>query len=223
MTENPYQSPGDDDPPADRPIGLRSWQVPFIIAAICGTALAVLVYCVPHDIIFPDRGIGFFGLCFGLVGGVLVMDVFVCGLVVFEWWRTGSPPELTLEPLIPCAERRARYRAWKERPQLDDDAFYETFYADSGIAKEIVIGVRREFQAVLDRSLAGVRPSDDMSLADPELDAADLYDRLDKAFAISIPWRRGKLNIDDLTFNSLVRLVTNCKRGPKGQQVPAEL
>jgi hypothetical protein len=209
VSENPYQSPGEDDLPADRPIGLRSWHVPFIIAAVCGAGLAVIFGVVPRGTIFSAMpGMGFLRICLALLAGVLVMDIFVCGLVIFEWWRTGEPPELSFEPLIPCAERRALYRAWKERPQLDDDQFYSAYYAETDIAREIVTRTRRELQTILGRSLAGVHPKDDMSLSDPELDFADVFDRFDKVFHITIPWRTGEIDIDG-SFDSLVRLVVN--------------
>ena len=210
MIENPYQSPGENAPPADGPIiGLHSYHVPFIIAAACGIALAVIFSAVPREVIFPaGRGVGFFGACLGFIFGTLAFDIPVCGLVIWEWWRTGEPPKLNFEPLVDPAETRALRRTLKQRPHLDDETFYRSFYSNSGVSKETVLGVRREMQSMLGRSLAGVHPGDDMGVLEPEVDFADLLDELADAFEIVIPWWKGEIDIDG-SFDSLVRLVAD--------------
>jgi hypothetical protein len=221
--ENPHQSPTAPEAPPDQlRTGLRSYHVPFLIAAVCGVALAVISNT------FVDQNT--FAICFAVILTILVFDLLVCGLVLWELMHTGESPELNLEPLFPSAKRRALYRAWKERPQLDDDDFYGTFYADSGIARNVVVGVRREMQRIFERSLAGVQPGDDVLRAEPEMDFADVFDELAEAFDIVIPWRTGEVSYNgdgELSFNgtfgSLVRLIAACmeRKGVTGS--PAQL
>jgi hypothetical protein len=222
--ENPHQSPTEPETLPDQlRTGLRSYHVPFLIAAVCGVALAVA-----SNIRFVSQSA--YAVCFVAATVILIYDVPVCGWVLWCYLSTGEPPKLNFEPLFPSAERRALYRAWKERPQLDDDDFYGTFYADSGIARNVVVGVRREMQRIFERSLAGVQPGDDVLRAEPEMDFADVFDELAEAFDIVIPWRTGEVSYNgdgELSFNgtfgSLVRLIAACmeRKGVTGS--PAQL
>jgi hypothetical protein len=195
---NPYQSPSDERV-GENAMGIRSYHIPFLIAAFC-VSTVVGALCLPGLPKEWRAGIG------GIAAAVLVYALPTCILVVWEWFRTGEMPELNLEPLVPCTERRMLYKAWRERRQLDDKTFYEVFYATSGISPEIIKGVRRELESILGMSLAGVHPGDDISLADPELDFADVFDRFDRAFKINTPLRTRE-SPTDATFDSLVRFV----------------
>jgi hypothetical protein len=225
--DNPYQAPSEAETPNPPTTGLRSHHVPFVIAAVCGLALAVT-----SNISFVNQRA--YAVCFVAATVILIYDVPVCLWVLWFYLNTGEPPKLNFEPLYPTAERRALLRdcerrqqellrAWKERPQLDDEAFYRAFYADSGIARWIAVRVRREMQKMLGRSLAGVHPGDDLELAEPEIDFADVFDRLARLFRIVIPWRTGavsyKANSEipfDGTFDSLVRVVAACQARKDG-------
>lgn len=78
MTENPYQSPGEDDRPADGfVIGLRWYHLPFIIALACGLALAVI-----FQITFANER--HFAGCVAICVAILLIDVPVCGLLLWE-------------------------------------------------------------------------------------------------------------------------------------------
>lgn len=81
MSDNPYQSPRDDSLLADEPGGgLRSDRVPFIIAAACGLALAVVC-----NMTFVDQEV--FAICVGVIGAILVFDLQVCVLMIWRWRR----------------------------------------------------------------------------------------------------------------------------------------
>jgi hypothetical protein len=210
VSENPYQTPASDAVPAERPSFRLHWyHVPFIVAVVCVIALVIAYNIVPRDARLAKPGLDFFAICFGIIGAISVFDLAVCGWILWQWWRTGEPPQLSLEPLFDSAETRALYRAWRERPQLDDDAFYDKCYADSGIAKQVVSDVRREMQNILGRSLDGIHPADDLETAAPELDFADVFYRFEKDLHIVIPWRTTKIDFD-FTFDSLVRLIADC-------------
>jgi hypothetical protein len=198
---NPYQPPSvvDVDQDDQHRVGIRSYHVPFLIAAVC-IPLAVAAYTQPE---LPRDWRAAIG---GVASMFLIFDLPVCLLVFWEWMRAGEMPDLNFEPLLPCAERRELYQRWRERPQLADAAFYQTFYAESGFPCETVYGVRREIESIVGRSLAGVHPGDDMGLADVEIDFADVFFRFDRVFKVTIPWRTMAPTID-LTFDSLVRLV----------------
>ncbi|MGH7137883.1 MAG: hypothetical protein ACREHD_19205 [Pirellulales bacterium] len=199
MTENPYQSPGDDALTVDEPaVVLRWYHLPFVIAAAGGIALAVIC-----NMTFVNER--HFAASVAACAGILAVDLPVCGLLLWEWWRTGEPPKFYWESPFDT-EARALRRTLKQRPPLDDDAFYAAFYADSGIPKEIVIAVMRELQKMLGRSLAGVHPHDNMGVLEPEMDFADVLDVLADTFEVEIAWRTGEVNIDG-TFDSLLRLV----------------
>lgn len=208
MTDNPYQSP-DEALPIDRAVlGLHWYHLPFIVAAVCGLALAVIA-----NMTFVSQND--FALCVTLAFAILVVDLPLCGLLLWEWCRTGEPPKFYLEHPF-NAECRALRRALDRRLPLDDEAFYATFYANSGVAKDVVIGVRREMRKMLGRLVARVHPQDDLGLLEPYVDFADVFDELGDTFAIVIPWRTGAIDIDG-TFDSLVRLIADCvERRDKG-------
>jgi hypothetical protein len=180
VSDNPYQSPSDDTLSAELwTIGLRWYHVPFLIALACGVAVAV-TYCVNFQ--HPKV----FAACLAICGIILLYDLPVCGIVLCEWRRTGEAPKFSFMSLF-GAESRALRRTLQQRPPLDDDTFYVTYYADSGITQEIVVGVRRELQRMLGHCLAGVYPSDRMSTLEPDADCADIFDELAEAFSIVIP------------------------------------
>lgn len=58
----------------------------------------------------------------GCLGVVFVVALPLCLLIL-----VGYPP-MTLSPLIPSATERARWRELRDRPLLDDAAFYQRFY-----------------------------------------------------------------------------------------------
>jgi hypothetical protein len=179
---------------------LCSFHIPFVAAAIC--VVALFVTC---NVTFahPDRA----AFWRGFVALLLTVDIGVCGWVLWQSCRTGEPAELNLFGESP--EMRAMWRLWRERPQLNDDEFYRTFYADSGIAKDVVIAVRREWISIFGKEAIGTYPGDNLETAAPELDFADVFYRFEKDLDVVIPWRTGNIDFD-FTFDSLVRLVANC-------------
>jgi len=177
---------------------------PFVIAVVFGLP-AVWIF-----IFRPDWGDWEY-VVFGVCGAVLVFDLPVCILILI-----GRPPAMTLAPLFPSSEQKAFHRNLRQRPALDDDAFYDRFYSGSGIAKEIVIRIRKELKRALGLNLGGVRPDDNVALAYDDIDFADVLWRLSRTFDVHIPQDACWDEIDG-TFDSLVRYVAKHKAGPDKQ------
>ena len=110
---------------------------------------------------------------------------------------------MNLSPLFRTKEERAKWREMRQRPMLSDDEFYERFYADTGIAKEIPVRLRRIYatQLAMDR----VWPADKATECDSELDLAELLAEVEEAFNLEVSDEEAlKLNE---SFDSIVRLV----------------
>jgi hypothetical protein len=73
----------------------------------------------------------------GILSVVLVITLLIGLGALME-----SPLEITLDPLIPSAERRACWREMRQRPDLTDGEFYQRFCRDSGIPEEILLRLR---------------------------------------------------------------------------------
>src|SRR6516165_3794150 len=91
------------------------------------------------------------------------------------------------------------------RPQLDDRAFYQAHYADSGIPEDIPIRVRKVYVEQLGDCWKGVRPGDNVGEICPDVDLAELLYEVEDEFGIKIP-------IEDMkkmygTFDAIVRYI----------------
>ena len=66
---------------------------------------------------------------------------------------------------------------WKlrHRPKLSDDQFYEAFYAESGIPRELPAQLRSRCESILGVDLGALRPNDSLYQAEPEADLADVF------------------------------------------------
>jgi hypothetical protein len=194
---NPYESPVTPVPPRLDPRA-RTALIPFLIAVPSILVAALLWFWQP----FP---LGYISIAIGVIGAILAFDLPVCALVVFEWLRTGQPPELSLSPLIPSREEREFRRILRTRPKLNDDDFYATFYSDSPIPKSLVVQLRKSLECAFGLDFGALQPTDNLILADPELDWADIVFRLNREFGIRLTNEMfGKF---DGTFDSLVALV----------------
>lgn len=220
MSDNPSQTPADHALPAGRPSFRLHWyHVPFIIAVVCGVALAVTARA-------TSANMKVFVPCSAILCAILIFDLVACAYVIMEWRRTGKPPSFTDQFLVyfgflEAPQTRAMWRLWRERPQLGDDEFYDLFYTNSGIAKEVVTAVRREWLSIFGKEAMGTYPSYDLETAAPELDFADVFYRFEKDLHVVIPWRTAKVDFD-FRFDSLVRLVADCKANRYPVPLPAD-
>lgn len=171
----------------------------FAIAVICGATLAWLSYV--HSAAGRN---GLFGsgpvqtALFVILVIVLVVDLPVCFLIVIR-----KPPIMTLSPLIPSAEERANWKRLKQRELLDDDAFYERFYAGTDIPKEIPLCLRRLYAEEL--QMDEVWPEDNAVEFDGELDFGDVLDRAERDFGVR--FTEEEIRQIDGSFGSVVKLV----------------
>jgi hypothetical protein len=138
---------------------------------------------------------------------ILFCDLPACLLVIVEWWRRGEPPEIvmSLSPLFPSPAEREFRRSLAERTQLNDDAFYDAFYAKSEMPRQIPIRIREMLQDAIGIDFGGLRPDDDLVVASDELDWADIFYRVQREFSVSIP--KEAWSEFDGTFDSLVKMV----------------
>lgn len=182
---------------------MRSYHLPFVVAAVCIVALAVVAntsFGNPHRAVWLS-----------VITAILILDVPIAVWVIWHWYRTGEPPQFDSNLLGESPGTRAMWRLWRERPQLDDEAFYQTFYADSDVPKDVVIAVRREWiSSIYGKEAIGMYPGDNLGVAAPELDFADVLYRMEKELHVVIPWQTCKIDFD-FTFDSLIRLVADCK------------
>ena len=98
-------------------------------------------------------------------------------------------------------------RELEARPQLDDQAFYEAHYADSGIPEDIPIRIRNVYVVQLGDCWRGVRPGDNACDAYPDLDFAELLYEIEDEFGIKIPDE--DMRKMDGTFDNGVRYVAS--------------
>lgn len=110
---------------------------------------------------------------------------------------------MNLSPLFRTKEERSKWREMRQRPLLSDDEFYQRFYADTGIAKEILVRIRHIYatQLAMDR----VWPADKATEFDSELDLAELLVEVEEEFKVEVSDDEA-LKLDG-SFDSLVRLV----------------
>ncbi|HEY2253879.1 MAG TPA: hypothetical protein VGH74_22545 [Planctomycetaceae bacterium] len=114
------------------------------------------------------------------------------------------------ESEIPESER-AYSAQLQQRAKLNDDEFYEAFYAETGIPKHIPIRLRTLLQKnIMGDDLSALHPNDNLALIYDGLDFADVLYRVGKEFELTIPLTvcKSKLHADgeiDGTFDSVVR------------------
>ncbi len=179
----------------------RTWiaLIPFAIALLAVPA------CVLLSKFAPRHGVA--GWVWIALFAILFCDLSACLLVVVEWWRRGEPPEIvmSLSPLFPSPAEREFRRSLAERTQLNDDAFYDAFYAKSEMPRQIPIRIREMLQDAIGIDFGGLRPDDDLVVASDELDWADIFYRVQREFSVSIP--KEAWSEFDGTFDSLVKMV----------------
>jgi hypothetical protein len=172
--------------------------IPFVLAGIAFIAATAAFFVTGWS-----RNVGAI-LC-GVSGAVLVFDIPVCVWVLIDWIRTGQPPELNLSPLIPSREEREFHRRLRERPKLNDDEFYETYFAAANVPREVPVRLRRLLENEIGLDLGGVHPDDNLTWADSELDFADVLYLVEDEFHVAI--RIEGFAFEDCTLGSLVQLI----------------
>jgi len=113
----------------------------------------------------------------------------------------------------------------RRRPRLDDDAFYEQFYAGTGIPKDIPVRVRIIFESIVGLDRRVFRPGDNIFLNHEELDLAELIWRLEREFKMKVDietafkgpiGHKGKMTLCrgeiDGSFDSVVRYLARVRR-----------
>lgn len=134
-------------------------------------------------------------------------------MALWQWIRDGL-----LQAREPDEESERAYEAeLRLRPPLDDDAFYERYYAGSGVPRSIPLRYRKLLRSILGIDLAALQPQDNIALIFDGLDFADVLYRINREFRVSIPLESvshappssGDASpMIDGTFDSVVRYLT---------------
>jgi hypothetical protein len=157
-------------------------------------------------------------LVIGILGALLVVDLPVCAYVLIKWQRAGVPPDLWCELLMTTPEERELHRKFRVRPKLDDEAFYQTFYAESDIPKRSAVKLRALLEDVTGCDLASLHPNDSLANLDGELDFADVLLRIEQDFEVKLDWE--DFRRPEVTFDFLLRTTLRYMSG--GAQTSAE-
>ncbi len=195
---NPYQAPiAACTSPSDN---RRVWiaLVPFFVTvmALISTAVVLIGRPFPREVEI---------IVIGILGTVLVFDVPTCVYVLVKWLRDGVPPDLISELMMSAPEEREFHRNLRTRPKLDENAFFEVFYAPSGVPKNLVVQLRDLLESVTGYDLAGLHPRDNLVYIDGEMDFADVLYRIERDFSAKLDW--DELRRSELTFDFLLRAI----------------
>jgi hypothetical protein len=98
------------------------------------------------------------------------------------------------------------------RLQLDDRAFYQAHYADSGIPEDIPIRIRKVYVEQLGDCWKSVRPGDDVCEICPDVDLAEMLYEIEDEFGFKIPFE--DMRKMDGTFDAIVRYVALQRQTP---------
>jgi hypothetical protein len=112
----------------------------------------------------------------------------------------------------------------RRRPQLNDDDFYERFYAGSDVPKDIPIRLRQVYEKAMGDDVSGLHPQDNFAAIYDGLDFSVILCRVEREFNLKIPLAavvkaplkyRGKSSSTgdiDGTFDSVVRYLAKATR-----------
>jgi hypothetical protein len=197
---NPIESPATSGASTSESRQTLIALIPFVIA-ISALILAVVFWNWSPGLNDPDQ------ISYGAiaVGAILAFDLPVCLWIVIHSLATGEPPELSLSPLIPTKEEREFRRALRERPKLNDDDFYDAFYADSNTPRQLTVQLRTLLENAFGLDFAALHPTDNLIDADVELDWADIVFRIDRELNVAVP--HDFIRDFDGTFDSLLRRI----------------
>lgn len=122
----------------------------------------------------------------------------------------GKPVSMSLAPLIRTAESRDFLLELKARDSLSPGEFYDRFYADTDVPRQIVLRVRDllEFQLEDYDAVSRLAPKDNICLLDDELDPVEILLELEGELGITM-----YPETVDGTVDSLIRAVANIQKG----------
>jgi hypothetical protein len=112
-----------------------------------------------------------------LAGIWLVVTIPMCVMYLL-----GSQIVMSLSPLVDSPASRAYQRELHRRPELDGDAFFNQYYADTDVPKEIPLRIRQLLARKVDHWLMRVQPNDLLYLINDDLDLAEVLYILEKDF-----------------------------------------
>ncbi len=198
---NPYQAPTIACPSSTDHRRVWIALIPFFIAVPLLVAAIVVLIGSPLS---KDAS----GVAFGTLASLLVFDLTVCTYVLVKWLSTGVPPDLLSELMMTTAEEREFHRNLRNRPQLNENDFFETFYKHSGVPQDVVARLQRLLEDITGYDLAGLHPADNLAYLDGEMDFADVFRRVERDFGIKLDW--DEFRRMEVTFDSLLRATLRC-------------
>jgi hypothetical protein len=172
----------------------RPWR---IFVAIEVLLLIVFIACFAWE-----RRLGFPEF---LTHGVSLLGVWlVFTLPIAVLYVIGHPPTISLAPLVSSPETKANWERIISRPLLDDDAYFQQYYASSGIRPDIPIRLRAVCARELGDELRRIAPTDSL-IIDDELDLLEFMYEVQDEFRFTASLAEMK-DLDD-SFDSIVRFV----------------
>jgi hypothetical protein len=179
------------------------------IIALIPFAIAVPAFIVVKALWEPSAAPRVLDNLFVVVAATLVVDLIVCAYVGIELLRTGEPPELNLEmslsPLGPTREEREFRRRLRDRRTRNGVEFYDAFYSNRGVPPQLPGKLRESLELMIGLNLGALWPGDNLIAAEPELDWADVFYRMERDFDVTLP--REAWGEFDGTFDSLVQMI----------------
>ena len=110
-----------------------------------------------------------------------------------------------LVPLVDSSACAAYRKELRSRTALQDEAFYQHFYASRNITKDMPIRLRKLLATWIDE-LLWVHPEDEFARVNDELDLWEVLDRISKEFKVpfdSSDWK----GHDSFSFDWLVQWI----------------
>jgi hypothetical protein len=175
----------------DPPHIQRRWRI-FLLIEFLLMFVALFLFLEPHHF----RWVGW---AFGAIGAWLGFTLPIAFLYLI-----GKPPVMSLSPFIDSAEARAYRRELKARPEIDDHTFFERFYSNTSIPRDIPIRVRRLCVEQVDPLFSRVQPTDKCWLLVEELDISPVLRILEQEFQVTLT---AEICATIDTFDSLVQYI----------------
>lgn len=124
----------------------------------------------------------------------------------------------------PSATERAYREKFRQRPRLDDDAFFEQLYSQTDVPRDVVVRLRRACRESLGIDPAFLRPEDNLAMIWDDVDFGDVLYHVGRSFKVKIPPEtalaapfqyKGKPGTGEIngTFDSLARYLAKVTRG----------
>jgi acyl carrier protein len=142
-----------------------------------------------------------------LVGIWLVVTIPMCVMYLL-----GSPIVMSLSPLVDSPASRAYQKELRKRPELDDDLFFNQYYADTDVPKEIPLRIRQLLARKVDHWLMRVQPNDLLYLINDDLDGADVLKIVEKDFGCK--FAKEDVKSWNGSFDWLVQYVKSKRKEP---------